>query len=132
MFGIKRMNQQRDRLYMRTQLLEKCAKQSREKAVDNLLDKATSPSGLLASFVLGATTQLDITRKARKNLLNGASRDVLSFLMSQVSAYMAVSAEQNETSAENTVSEPDEPPSNSEENSTHAIHSTNNPNDNQI
>ncbi|WP_111638376.1 hypothetical protein [Marinomonas shanghaiensis] len=111
MFGIKRMNQQRDRLYMRTQLLEKRAKQSREKAVDNLLDKATSPSGLLASFVLGATTQLDITRKARKNLLNGASRDVLSFLMSQVSAYMAVSAEQNETSAANTVSEPDEPPS---------------------
>ena len=88
MFGLKRMRQQRERLYFRTQILEKRAKASRDKAVDNLLDKATSPTGLLASFVLGASTQLDITRKARKNLLNGASRDVLSFLISQASAYM--------------------------------------------
>ena len=109
MFGIKRMHQQRDRLYLRTQLLEKRAKQSREKAVDNLLDKATSPAGLLTSFVLGATTQLDITRKARKNLLNGASRDVLSFLISQVSTYMSAESPKQEdsTQAEDSQKTPD-------------------------
>lgn len=100
MFGLKRMRQQRERLYFRTQILEKRAKASRDKAVDNLLDKATSPTGLLASFALGASTQLDITRKARKNLLNGASRDVLSFLISQVSAYMTAESPKQEDSAQ--------------------------------
>ena len=100
MFGIKRMHQQRERLFLRTQLLEKRAKASRDKAIDNALEKATSPEGLIASFVLGATTQLDITRKARKNLLNGASRDVLSFLISQVSAYMTAESPKQEDSAE--------------------------------
>lgn len=100
MFGIKRMHQQRERLYLRTQLLEKRAKASRDKAIDKALEKATSPEGLIASFVLGATTQLDITRKARKNLLNGASRDVLSFLISQVSAYMTAESPKQEDSAE--------------------------------
>lgn len=100
MFGIKRMHQQRERLYLRTQLLEKRAKASRDKAIDNALEKATSPEGLIASFVLGATTQLDITRKARKNLLNGASRDVLSFLISQVSAYMTAESPKQEDSME--------------------------------
>jgi hypothetical protein len=108
MFGIKRMHQQRDRLYLRTQLLEKRAKASRDKAIDNALDKATSPAGLIASFVLGATTQLDITRKARKSLLNGASRDVLSFLVAQVSAYVENSTWQANTSAENTSSDGEE------------------------
>lgn len=89
MFGIKRMHQQRERLYLRTQLLEKRAKASRDKAIDNALDKATSPAGLIASFVLGASTQLDIAQQVRKNLLNGVSRDVLSLLIAQVSAYMA-------------------------------------------
>ncbi|UTV98564.1 hypothetical protein KDW99_15050 [Marinomonas rhizomae] len=100
MFGIKRMHQQRERLFLRTQLLEKRAKASRDKAIDKALEKATSPEGLIASFVLGATTQLDITRKARKNLLNGASRDVLSFLISQVSAYMTAESPKQEDSAE--------------------------------
>ena len=124
MFGIKRMHQQRDRLYLRTQLLEKRAKQSREKAVDNLLDKATSPAGLLASFVLGATTQLDISRKARKNLLNGASRDILSFLMSQVSTYMAASAEQKTACKESMTPEDEETPSESEDDFTHTVSPT--------
>ena len=88
MFGLKQMQKQREHLYLRTKVLEKRAKISREKAVDNILDKATSPTGLFASFVLGASTQLDITRKLRKNLLNGASRDVLSFLITQGLAYM--------------------------------------------
>ena len=101
MFGLKRMNRQRERLYLRTRILEKRAKLSREKAVDNILDKATSPAGLLASFVLGASTQLDISRKVRKNLLNGASRDVLSFLISQVSAYIVNSTAQASTSTAN-------------------------------
>lgn len=100
MFGIKRMHQQRERLFLRTQLLEKRAKASRDKAIDKALEKATSPEGLIASFVLGATTQLDITRKARKNLLNGASRDVLSFLISQVSAYMTAESPKQEDSME--------------------------------
>ena len=90
MFGINRMYKQRDRLYLRTQILEKCAKVSRDKAIDNLLGKATSPAGLLASFVLGATTQLDITRNARKNLLNGASKEVLSFVIAQLTAYLTL------------------------------------------
>ncbi|WP_421854903.1 hypothetical protein [Marinomonas sp.] len=109
MFGLKRMHKQRDRLYLRTQVLEKRAKLSREKAVDNILDKATSPTGLIASFVLGASTQLDITKKVRKNLLNGASRDVLSFLMSQVSAYMASSTAPASPSPESTPPESEEP-----------------------
>lgn len=108
MFGIKRMHQQRDRLYLRTQLLEKRAKASRDKAIDNALEKATSPAGLIASFVLGASTQLDITRKARKNLLNGASRDLLSFLVAQVSAYLANSTAQMNASAESTPSKGEE------------------------
>ncbi|NVK73604.1 hypothetical protein C0J08_15640 [Marinomonas sp. CT5] len=87
MFGIKRMHQQRDRLYRKTQRLEKQAKASRERAIDHALEKATSPEGLIASFVLGASTQLDITRKARKNILNGATKEVMSFLISQLSAY---------------------------------------------
>jgi|UniRef100_A6W0I8 hypothetical protein len=121
MFGIKRMHRQRERLYLRTQLLEKRAKQSREKAVDNLLDKATSPAGLLASFVLGATTQLDISRKARKNLLNGASRDILGFLMSQVSTFMAASAEQKTACKENMAPEDEETPSDSDNDFTHPV-----------
>jgi hypothetical protein len=88
MFGLKRMHKQRERLYLRTQILEKQAKATRKKAVDKILDKATSPTGLLASFVLGASTQLDITQKMRKNVLDGASRDVLSFLITQAFAYM--------------------------------------------
>ena len=47
MFGLKRMHRQRVRLYERTQVLEKRAKASREKAVDELFDKATSPAGLM-------------------------------------------------------------------------------------
>ena len=109
MFGLKRMRQQRERLYFRTQILEKRAKASRDKAVDNLLDTATSPTGLLASFALGASTQLDITRKARKNLLNGASRDVASFLVAQVAAYMNNEPTKNE--AEMPVDEDDKAPS---------------------
>jgi hypothetical protein len=104
MFGLKQMHQKRERLYLRTQVLEKRAKLSRDNAVDNILDKATSPTGLIASFVLGASTQLDITRKVRKNLLNGASRDVLSFLMTQVSVYMANSTPKTSTSPENMTS----------------------------
>ena len=115
MFGIKRMHQQRERLYLRTQLLEKRAKASRDKAIDNALDKATSPAGLIASFVLGASTQLDITRKARKNLLNGASRDVLSFLLAQVSAYVANSTAQESTSAESRSSDGEEQPTASQQ-----------------
>ena len=89
MFGLKRMHKQRDRLYLRTQIFEKQAKMSREKAIDNVLEKVSSPTGLFVSFVLGASTQLDIRRKIRKSLLNGASRDVMSFLIAQVSAYMS-------------------------------------------
>ncbi|NLQ16649.1 hypothetical protein HGG82_03290 [Marinomonas sp. M1K-6] len=83
MFGIKRMHQQRERLYLRTQVFEKHAKLSREKAIDNLVDKATSPAGLIASFVLGASTQFDITQKISKSLLNGASKEILSFFIAQ-------------------------------------------------
>lgn len=90
MFGINRMYKQRDRLYLRTQILEKRAKVSRDKAIDNLLGKATSPAGLVASFVLGATTQLDITRNVRKNLLNGASKEVWSFVIAQLTAYLTL------------------------------------------
>lgn len=108
MFGLKQMHQKRERLYLRTQVLEKRAKLSRDNAVDNILDKATSPTGLIASFVLGASTQLDITRKVRKNLLNGASRDVLSFLVAQVSAYVANSTAQMNASAESTPSKGEE------------------------
>lgn len=115
MFGLKRMNRQREHLYLRTQILEKRAKLSREKAVDNILDKATSPAGLIASFVLGASTQLDIARKARKNLLNGASRDVLSFLISQVSAYIANSTAQASTSPANEESKDEDQKAHSDE-----------------
>jgi hypothetical protein len=97
MFGINRMYKQRERLYLRTQILEKRAKISREEAIDNLVGKATSPAGLLASFVLGATTQLDITRNARKNLLNGASKEVLSFVVAQLTAYLTLDAKKATT-----------------------------------
>lgn len=102
MFGLKRMNRQRKHLYERTQRLEKRAKLSRENAIDDALDKATSPAGLIASFVLGASTQLDITKNIRKSLLNGASRDVLSFLSTQVMAYMATEAPKTPMKEENT------------------------------
>ncbi|MBU1296283.1 MAG: hypothetical protein KJ609_13830 [Gammaproteobacteria bacterium] len=115
MFGLKQMHQKRERLYLRTQVLEKRAKLSRDNAVDNILEKATSPTGLIASFVLGASTQLDITRKVRKNLLNGASRDVLSFLMTQVSVYMANSTAQASTSSESMTSESEDRTPSSEE-----------------
>ncbi|WP_339720503.1 hypothetical protein [Marinomonas primoryensis] len=101
MFGLKRMHRQRKHLYERTQRLGKRAKLSRENAIDDVLDKATSPAGLIASFVLGASTQLDITKKIRKSLLNGASRDVLSFLSTQVMAYMATEAPKTATKEEN-------------------------------
>ena len=101
MFGLKSMNRQRKHLYERTQRLEKRAKLSRENAIDDALDKATSPAGLIASFVLGASTQLDITKNIRKSLLNGASRDVLSFLSTQVMAYMATEAPKTATKEEN-------------------------------
>jgi len=101
-FGLKRMHKQRERLYLRTQILEKHAKLSREKAVDNILDKATSPAGLIASFVLGASTQLDITKKIRKSLLNGASRDVLSFLSTQVMVYMTTETQKMAMKEEST------------------------------
>jgi hypothetical protein len=102
MFGLKRMHRQRKHLYERTQRLGKRAKLSRENAIDDVLDKATSPAGLIASFALGASTQLDITKKIRKSLLNGASRDVLSFLSTQVMAYMATEAPKTPTKEENT------------------------------
>lgn len=106
MFGLKRMHKQRVRLYERTQVLEKRAKASREKAVDELFDKAISPAGLMASFVLGASTQLDVTKKIRKNLLNFASRDVLSFLFSQVMAYMNAESNKAPTEKEHAPTDP--------------------------
>ncbi|ETX10814.1 hypothetical protein MUS1_12620 [Marinomonas ushuaiensis DSM 15871] len=88
MFGLKRMHKRRKLLYERTQNLEKCAKKSREKAIGAVLDKAITPTGLITSFVLGASTQLDVTKKVKKNLLDGASRDVLSFLSTQMMSYV--------------------------------------------
>jgi len=94
MFGLKRMHKRRKLLYERTQNLEKYAKKSREKAIDTVLDKAITPTGLIASFVLGASTQLDITKKVKKNLLNDASRDVLSFISAQMMSYGATTHSQ--------------------------------------
>jgi hypothetical protein len=106
MFGLKLMHRQRKHLYERTQRLEKRAKLSRENVIDDVLDKATSPAGLIASFVLGASTQLDITKKIRKSLLNGASRDVLSFLSTQVMTYMATEPPKTPTKEENPSDQP--------------------------
>lgn len=86
MFGIRHMQKQRDRLYKRTQLLEKQAKVSRDKALDSSLNKASSPEGLIASFLLGVSTQCDLTKKVRENLLSTASKDLVSFVITQFMA----------------------------------------------
>jgi len=61
---------------------------TREWPFDDVLDKRPV-AGLIASFALGASTQLDITKKIRRALLNGASRDVWFFLSTQVMLNMA-------------------------------------------
>ncbi|WP_148039061.1 hypothetical protein [Marinomonas hwangdonensis] len=86
MFGIRHMQKQRDRLYKRTQLLEKQAKVSRDKVLDSSLNKASSPEGLFASFLLGVSTQCDLTKKVRENLLSTASKDLVSFVITQFMA----------------------------------------------
>lgn len=86
MFGIRHMQKQRDRLYKRTQLLEKQAKISRDKALDSTLNKASSPEGLFASFLLGASSQCDLTKKVRENLFDTASKDLVSFVITQLMA----------------------------------------------
>ncbi|SBS37586.1 hypothetical protein MSP8886_04187 [Marinomonas spartinae] len=100
MFGLKKMQRERDRLFEKTQQLEKQATTSRNKAKDSILAMAVSPTGLLASFVLGATTQCDISKKARQNLLNGATKEVLGFLSSQVMAYMSADSQKTPASEE--------------------------------
>ncbi|MBJ7553552.1 hypothetical protein [Marinomonas spartinae] len=102
MFGLKKMQRERDRLFAKTQQLEKKATTSRNKAKDSILAMAVSPAGLIASFVLGATTQCDISKKARQNLLNGATKEVLSFLSSQVMAYMSADPQKTPPAEEET------------------------------
>ncbi len=97
MFGIRHMQKQRDRLYKRTQLLEKQAKVSRDKALNTSLKKASSPEGLLASFLLGATSQCDLTKKVRENLLSTASKDLVSFVMAQFMATPSTAEPTNKT-----------------------------------
>lgn len=121
MFGIKRLHRQRDRLYERTQRLEKQASDSRKQAKDTALDIASSPAGLIASFVMGATTQCDISKKARQNLLSGASKDVLSFLSTQVMAYMA-SIQQPDTSADQDDSDHAQAPQDTPHPTTESMH----------
>ncbi|MGO1297828.1 MAG: hypothetical protein ACTMIA_11030 [Vibrio sp.] len=91
MFGIKKMKHQRDTLYRQTKQLEQLASVSRTKAKDSALHTASSPPGLLVSFIMGATTQTDLAKHARRNLLSRATRDVFSFLSAQLIAGMSES-----------------------------------------
>ncbi|MFC3024402.1 hypothetical protein ACFODT_11260 [Vibrio zhugei] len=89
MFGIKQMKRQRDTLYCQTKQWENIAAVCRKQAKDRALQTASSPQGLLVSFLLGATTQTDLATHARRNLLSRATRDVFSFLSAQMMASMA-------------------------------------------
>lgn len=98
MFGLKQMQRQRHLLYEHTKQLEKQATSSREKAKARALEMAISPTGLLSSFILGASTQCELSQRARRNLLNGTSRDVLNLLSSQWLAYMHSSPQSEDAS----------------------------------
>lgn len=80
MFGLKKMRKQRERLYVKTVLLESRAECSRKRFAQDVLDVAISPEGLAASFILGLTTQSDLANKNRSILLKGIRPEFIRFI----------------------------------------------------
>ncbi|REG82193.1 hypothetical protein [Marinomonas pollencensis] len=72
MFGLSRMRRQRELLYLKTQALEVRAAKSRGNARRSVLTNLVRPEGLLASFMLGLTTQCSILDKERARVLKMA------------------------------------------------------------
>lgn len=74
MFGLSRLYQERESLYKRTCGLRDQALHERKSLTKKVLLKMAGPEGIVASFILGLTTQCDQTRKIRSVLLQEASK----------------------------------------------------------
>ena len=77
MFGLNKMYQEREQLYLRCKREQAKAAADRGLAKRQTLETISSTKGLVVSFVLGLTTQCDTAQHTRRTLLKGLQTEVL-------------------------------------------------------
>lgn len=102
MFGLNRMQEERERLYQKTCRLEEQASKERSMAKHQMLDTISSTTGLLVSFGLGLTTQCEAATHTRNSLLKGARTELIGI----VSQYLASQFQREASSSDNPPTDP--------------------------
>ncbi|CUB05532.1 hypothetical protein [Marinomonas fungiae] len=86
MFGLNKMYQEREQLYLRCQRQQAKAGADRKLAKKQTLEAISSTKGLLVSFALGLTTQCEIAQQSRRTILKGIQTEVLGVISQYVAA----------------------------------------------
>lgn len=86
MFGLNKMHQEREQLYLRCKREQAKAAADRGLAKRQTLETISSTKGLVVSFVLGLTTQCDAAQHTRRTLLKGLQTEVLGVIGQYVAA----------------------------------------------
>lgn len=86
MFGLNKMYQEREQLYLRCKRQQVKAGADRTLMKKQTLEAISSTKGLLVSFVLGLTTQCEAAHASRRALLKGVQTEVLAVIGQYVAA----------------------------------------------
>lgn len=86
MFGLHKMYQERDQLYLRCQRQRAKAAVDRSLMTQQALETISSTKGLLVSFTLGLTTQCEAAHQSRRAILKGLQKEVLGVIGQYVAA----------------------------------------------